>query len=99
MASYSGRDDADLTNLLSAIEGSEISILFNEQKDGKVKVSWRSSSQVDVSKIAQFFGGGGHPKASGADMDGSLEEVRVLVLEKTKQFVREFYSKGDVKNG
>ena len=99
MASYTGRDDADLTNLLSAIEGSEISILFNEQKDGKVKVSWRSSSQVDVSKIAQFFGGGGHPPASGADMDGSLEEVRILVLEKTKQFVKEFYSKGEVKNG
>lgn len=97
-AGYLGRDDADLTNLLSAIEASEISVLFNEQNNGKVKVSWRSNSEVDVSKIAQFFGGGGHPPASGAEMDGSLEEVRVKVLEKTKQFLREKYSKGVKKN-
>ena len=61
-AGYAGRDDADLTNQLSTIEGSEICILFNEENDGKVKVSWRSNSSVDVSRIALHFGGGGHPR-------------------------------------
>jgi len=97
-AGYTDRDDADLTNLLSAIEGCEISVLFNEQKDDKVKVSWRSCSQVDVSGIAKYFGGGGHPPASGADMDGSLDEVREKVLIKTKKAIKEFYSKGVPKN-
>jgi len=93
-AGYTGRDDADLTNLLSAIEGSEISILFNEEKDDKVKVSWRSNASIDVSKIAQFFGGGGHPPAAGADMSGSLDEVREKVLKKSKQMLKELKLKG-----
>jgi len=42
-AGYSGRDDADLTNVLSSIEGCDVAILFNEQNGGKVKVSWRSN--------------------------------------------------------
>lgn len=96
-AGYTGRDDADLTNLLSAIEGSEISILFNEEKDGKVKVSWRSNASIDVSKIAQFFGGGGHPPAAGADMSGGLDEVRKKVLDKSKQMLKELKSKGEAK--
>ncbi len=97
-AGYSGRDDADLTNLLSAIEGSEISVLFNEEKDDKVKVSWRSNASIDVSRIAQFFGGGGHPPAAGADMSGSLDEVRKKVLEKTKQMLKESKTKGELRN-
>jgi phosphoesterase RecJ-like protein len=96
-AGYAGRDDADLTNLLSAIEGSEISILFNEEKDDKVKVSWRSNASIDVSRIAQFFGGGGHPPAAGADMSGSLDEVRNKVLDKSKQMLKELKSKGEAK--
>ena len=78
-AQYIGRDDADLTNVLSAIEGSDVSILFNEQNSGKVKVSWRSNAPYDVSRIAQHFGGGGHPPASGAEIEGTLEEVEKIV--------------------
>ena len=65
-ADYCGMDDADLTNHLSSIEDIDISILFNEQKDGKVKVSWRSRDPYDVTQVASLFGGGGHPQASGA---------------------------------
>ena len=98
-ADYAGRDDADLTNLLSAIEGSVISVLFNEQKGGKVKISWRSDSEVDVSKIAQQFGGGGHPPAAGAELNGSLEQVQEIVLDHTRQYLNNLYSKGEIKNG
>jgi phosphoesterase RecJ-like protein len=85
LAKYSGRDDADLTNILSAIEKTKVSILFNEQNNNKVKVSWRSSSEVDVSKIAASFGGGGHPPAAGAEINGSLEQVQEIVLDRTRQ--------------
>lgn len=86
-AGYSGRDDADLTNILSAVEGGEISVLFNEQNNGKVKISWRSSSEADVSKIAQQFGGGGHPPAAGAELEGNLEQVQEIILDRTRQYL------------
>ena len=98
-AKYIGRDDADLTNILSAIEGSDVSLVFNEQNSGKVKVSWRSNAPYDVSKIAQQFGGGGHPQASGAEFEGTLEEVENKVISKTKQYMEDLSSKGDQKNG
>src|SRR4030042_1534078 len=86
-AKYIGRDDADLTNILSAIEGSDVSLVFNEQNSGKVKVRWRANAPYDVSKIAQQFGGGGHPQASGAEFEGALEEVENKVISKTKQYM------------
>ncbi len=98
-AGYIGRDDADLTNVLSAIEGSDVSIVFNEQNRGKVKVSWRSNAPYDVSKIAQQFGGGGHPQASGAEIKDSIEEVEKKVISQTKQYMEELSSQGDQKNG
>jgi phosphoesterase RecJ-like protein len=98
-ALYAGRDDADLTNVLSAIEGSDVSIVFNEQNGGKVKVSWRSNAPFDVSQVAQQFGGGGHPQASGAEFEGTLEEVEKKVISKTKQYMEDLSSKGVLKNG
>jgi phosphoesterase RecJ-like protein len=98
-AGYSGRDDADLTNILSSIEGSDVSVLFNEENGGKVKVSWRSNEPFDVTKVAMQFGGGGHPRASGAEIDGTLEDVGKIVLSKTKQYMKELYSNGVHKKG
>lgn len=83
-AGYTGRDDADLINILSSIKEADIALLFNEQSNGSVKVSWRSVPDYDVSKIALNFGGGGHPAASGADIPGTLESVQKIVLQQTK---------------
>jgi phosphoesterase RecJ-like protein len=98
-AKYSGRDDADLSNQLSAIENMDASILFNEQNNCKIKVSWRSGEEINVAVIAQHFGGGGHPPAAGAEISGNLEEVEEMVLKITKQYVKEQKSKGENKNG
>lgn len=86
---YSGRDDADLINVLSGIEGAFISIIFVEQPNGNIKVSWRSQPGYDVSSTALSFGGGGHPNASGAEVQGSLEEVLSRVLSETKKIIQE----------
>jgi phosphoesterase RecJ-like protein len=83
-AGYSGRDDADLINILSSIEEADIAIIFVEQQHGKVKVSWRSRPGWDVTKIAANFGGGGHAAASGAEIQGELSEVRSCVLNATQ---------------
>jgi phosphoesterase RecJ-like protein len=83
-AGYSGRDDADLINVLSSIEDTDIAVIFVEQNNGGVKVSWRAQPGFDISKLAMQFGGGGHPAASGAEIPGSLDKVRTAVLEATR---------------
>jgi phosphoesterase RecJ-like protein len=83
-AQYPGRDDADLINVLSAVEGADISIIFVEQPNGRVKVSWRAQPGFDVSKIAASLGGGGHAAAAGAEVQGGLPEVQAQILELTR---------------
>jgi phosphoesterase RecJ-like protein len=56
---YSSNDDAELVNNLSMVEGAAITIMFVEQADGQVKISWRSQGSHDVSRLAAQFGGGG----------------------------------------
>jgi phosphoesterase RecJ-like protein len=83
-AEYSGRDDADLINVISAINETDVSLIFVEQNHSHVKVSWRSQPGFDVSQIALRFGGGGHKAAAGADVEGTLEEVQEKVLTATR---------------
>jgi phosphoesterase RecJ-like protein len=86
---YSGSDDADLINIISAIDGFKIGMIFVEQPKNRVKISWRALEPgIDVSALATRFGGGGHAAAAGADVDGSLEEVKRKVLESTKEMLR-----------
>jgi bifunctional oligoribonuclease and PAP phosphatase NrnA len=73
-------DTEDLINYTRSIEGVEIGLVFIEQPDGSTKVSFRSRSQIDVSKIAEKYGGGGHKLASGARVKRSLPEVRDEIL-------------------
>jgi len=82
-AGYSGRDDADLINVLSAIKDASIAIIFVEQPGGSVKVSWRAQPGFDVAGLALRFGGGGHIAAAGAELKGTLDEVMPRVLKDT----------------
>jgi phosphoesterase RecJ-like protein len=86
-ASYTGNDDADLVNVISAIDETDIGMIFVEQHNQHVKVSWRAQPGWDVSQLALQFGGGGHPAASGADIAGTLAEVQARVLEATRLLV------------
>jgi phosphoesterase RecJ-like protein len=85
IADYMGRDDADLVNILSRIRDTDVCIVFVEQTDGSVKVSWRAQPGFDVAKIATLFGGGGHKPAAGAEIKGELERVQEEVIVATKQ--------------
>ena len=84
---YSGRDDADLINVLSSIEDTDIAVIFVEQTNSRVKISWRAQPGFDVSKLAVQFGGGGHPAASGAEIQGNLESIRTVVLKATSEIL------------
>jgi phosphoesterase RecJ-like protein len=89
---YPGRDDADLINMLSSVNDAQIAMIFVEQADGRVKVSWRSQPGIDVSELALQFGGGGHPSASGAEIPGDLEEVKLMVIERTRAYLQHNYT-------
>ena len=89
LAGYSGNDDADLINIISAIDNFKVGLIFVEQNDHRVKVSWRAlETGIDVSPLAVQFGGGGHAAAAGADVEGTLDEVRDAVLKATYQALR-----------
>lgn len=83
VAGYPGNDDAELVNNIAFVEGAVVVVLFIEQHNRQVKISWRSQGDVDVSQIAALFGGGGHVPAAGAVVAGTLEEVQQRVLEAT----------------
>lgn len=86
---YPGRDDADLNNILSTVEDVDVVVVFVEQGNGHIKVSWRSLPEYDVSQVALRFGGGGHTAAAGADVEGSLEEAQAKVLPATRALLNQ----------
>lgn len=75
------QDTEDLVNYTRSLAGVEVGLLFMEQPRGGVKVSFRSRARVDVSRIAEQFGGGGHRLASGAILELPLEEARARILQ------------------
>ncbi|HSA54070.1 MAG TPA: bifunctional oligoribonuclease/PAP phosphatase NrnA [Gemmatimonadaceae bacterium] len=70
-----------------SIAGTRVALFFRDLGYGKVKVSFRSTGDVDVNTLARQFGGGGHAKASGALIAGSLEQVLDQVVVATREFV------------
>ena len=58
----------------------EVGLFFMEQPRGGVKVSFRSRARVDVARLAEQFGGGGHRLASGAILETTLDDARSRVL-------------------
>jgi bifunctional oligoribonuclease and PAP phosphatase NrnA len=74
------QDSEDLVNDTKSVAGVEVGLLFMEQPRGGIKVSFRSRERIDVARLAESFGGGGHRLAAGAVLQTSLDEARRLVL-------------------
>jgi bifunctional oligoribonuclease and PAP phosphatase NrnA len=70
-----------------SIAGTRLALFFRDLGHGKVKVSFRSTGDVDVNTFARQFGGGGHARASGALISGSLDEVRARVVDAARAFL------------
>jgi phosphoesterase RecJ-like protein len=65
-----------------------VSILVKENLEGKVRCSLRSKGAVNVSKIAQQFGGGGHVTAAGFKSALGIEDTLNQVLEKVEPLLK-----------
>jgi phosphoesterase RecJ-like protein len=71
-----------------SIGGTRLAVFFRDLGHDKVKVSFRSTGDVDVNKFAKQFAGGGHARAAGALIEGDLEVVRRKVIAAAREFLR-----------
>jgi bifunctional oligoribonuclease and PAP phosphatase NrnA len=75
-------DCEGLVNYALSIHDVQVAILLRELPDGRIRASLRSKGEVNVAKVAERFGGGGHECASGCSLDGPLQTSlsRILAL-------------------
>jgi len=81
-------DDLDgIVEYPRSIAGVRLALLFRQLANGRVKVSFRSLGDVDVAELAHRFGGGGHKKAAGASLDGTLAAAQEQVLAAAREYL------------
>jgi len=79
-------DSEDLINMTLAVDGTQFAVIFVEQQSGGFKLSFRSRCDLDCSKIAGHFNGGGHKKAAGAFIAAdTIDEAQSKVLDHVRE--------------
>ena len=73
-------DCEGLVNYALSIADAEVAVFFREVPDGRFRVSLRSKGKVNVAKLAERFGGGGHECASGCAVEGPLQAAISEIL-------------------
>lgn len=93
---FYGAAPSDLDGIIDQLrvtKGTEVAIFVYEMKPQEFKVSMRSNGEVNVSKIAVYFGGGGHVKAAGCTMTGSVHDVINNITPHVEAQLREIYAR------
>ena len=73
------QDFDGFTDFFRGIQGVEIALMLYDLK-GKVRLSFRSKGKYKVNNVAKKMGGGGHPFAAAALVDGEFSDVKSTVL-------------------
>jgi phosphoesterase RecJ-like protein len=81
-------DTEDVINMTLEVAGTQVAVIFVEQPAGGFKISFRSRSHVDCSKLAETFGGGGHKAAAGAFLPGPFAQAQAQVLDAVRAAMR-----------
>lgn len=82
-------DTQEYIDLLMQLKETEIAILLREMDDPvRIKVSWRTAPGIDGIALAKPHKGGGHPRASGASMSGSLEDATTRIVGEAAAFLK-----------
>lgn len=85
-----GVEDVEgFVNYPRSICGVEVGLFFREESPGRYRVALRSKGRVDVSRIARELGGGGHHNASGATVEGNLEELKRRLFRRVEEALDE----------
>ena len=89
MAQTGAEDEAvdEVVRVMQRIGGVQALAMFKERHDGTTKISLRSRPPVDVSGLAQFWGGGGHAQASGATLMMAPDRAAREVLPRLRALV------------
>jgi len=77
-----------LTAKSKSIKGIDVSVIIKQKTDLFYKVSFRTSKKYEANKIAGHFGGGGHIRAAGCAIDGSLEDVKNKILNVLNGYIK-----------
>ncbi len=83
----SGEDLDGIAEYPRSVNGVKLALLFRDLGHGKVKISFRSVRGVDANALAKQFGGGGHARASGALVSGTMDEVRGKVIAAARELL------------
>lgn len=75
-------------NVARSIKGVKVIALFKEIKNNEIRVSLRSKGEVDVNRIAKFFGGGGHKTASGCTIYANIDKAEKLCLRRIREVMK-----------
>jgi len=75
-------------NYALSIQDVEVAVFFREMPDKRYRVSLRSKGHVNVSQVAEEFGGGGHACASGCSVDGPLSIAVAQVMKQLRSLSR-----------
>lgn len=81
-------DHEGLVELGRDVEGVEVSIFIRQEGENTYKVSMRSNEYVNVSDVCIPLGGGGHPRAAGVKVDGTVEEVKNQLLDEVRKVLK-----------
>ncbi|MBR5815543.1 MAG: hypothetical protein IKY77_05045 [Methanocorpusculaceae archaeon] len=76
----SGTDLEGIAVISRSVEGVKAGVTLKQVGDKTFKISLRTYPPLDASKICKKLGGGGHKGAAGATVEGTLEEVKALIL-------------------
>lgn len=82
-------DHEGLVNIGREIEGVEVAIFIRQKEnDDLYKVSMRTGDKVNASDVCLMFGGGGHPRAAGALIPGTIEQVKEKLLKEVRKALK-----------
>jgi phosphoesterase RecJ-like protein len=87
--STTAEDAEDFVNYPRSLTETQVAMLIRDAEPGRVKVSFRASGDVDVSAIAAEFGGGGHRKAAGCTVAGTIGTVQPRVIAAAEKAVQQ----------
>ena len=82
-------DTKNIVNVLRDIITVKVSVMILEERNGDFKISLRSKDEVDISRVAKEYGGGGHKNSAGFEMkSGDLEKIKNDILQKIKRIIK-----------
>jgi len=78
-------DIEELSSLAAQVQGTDCGITLRELKPGVIKISLRTGPRVDACAACRKLGGGGHRAASGATVNGTMDEVKRRILQAVEE--------------